>query len=81
MLALDLAERGQVREAIAHYTEALRIAPGDAKAHNNLGNALVLVGKVNEAIPHYLESLRLNPQSMDARRRLKDLKQQIGERK
>jgi Tfp pilus assembly protein PilF len=35
-LAAALAERGRIDEAIAHYEEALRLKPDDAKARLNL---------------------------------------------
>ena len=50
-----------MQEAVRHYTEALRLNPHYAQAHNNLGNALMDGGKAEEAIRHYTEALRLNP--------------------
>ena len=46
---------------MAHYTEALRLNPGDAKVHSNLGVVLVKQGHVEEAMAHYTEALRHNP--------------------
>jgi tetratricopeptide (TPR) repeat protein len=48
-------------EAIAQYKEALRLNPDSVKAHNNLGNALNLLGRTPEAIVQYEEALRLSP--------------------
>ena len=48
-------------EAIAQYTEALRLDPNFAEAHNNLGVALRDRGKLDRAIAHYQQALRLNP--------------------
>jgi len=60
-----LADRGKVDEAIAHYSEALRIKPNFAEAHYSLGNALASQGKLNEAIAHYSEALRIKPGSAE----------------
>jgi Flp pilus assembly protein TadD len=37
---MALAHQGRTTEAISHYTEALRLQPENAEAHNNLGNVL-----------------------------------------
>ena len=60
-IGLVMYREGRTQDAIAHYTEALRIDPNYSDAHNNLGNALSAVGRVNEAIPHYNEALRVQP--------------------
>jgi tetratricopeptide (TPR) repeat protein len=60
-LGLALIERGEVVDAIRHYTEALQIAPDFLEAYNNLGLALVETGRINEAIAHYSKVLQLNP--------------------
>ena len=56
-----MAARGNADEAIKHYSEALRINPDYAPAHNNLGNALEAQGRVGEAKKHYSHALRLRP--------------------
>jgi hypothetical protein len=37
--------QGKLREAIWHFSEALRIEPDYLEAHNNLKHALTLKGK------------------------------------
>jgi protein O-mannosyl-transferase len=69
-LGVSLAGQGKLDEAIAHYSEALRIKPDYADAHNNLGAALADQGKVDEAIAHYSEALRLRPDYADAHNNL-----------
>ena len=59
-LALALAERGEIDEAIAHYREALRIKPDYALANNNLGMTLVNRGQVDEAIALYRKALEVD---------------------
>jgi tetratricopeptide (TPR) repeat protein len=50
-----------VAEAITEYQKALKIKPDYAKAHNNLGFALLQKGNVDEAIVHYQQALQINP--------------------
>lgn len=61
-----LAESGRGREAVDHYTAALRIKPALAEAHNNLGFTLAGLGKVDEAMAHYAEALRIKPDYLEA---------------
>jgi len=67
-----LADQGKLREAIAHYSEALRIAPS-AGAHYNLGSALARDGRTQEAIGHLESALKLDPGLQRARRALAEL--------
>jgi tetratricopeptide (TPR) repeat protein len=60
-LGSALNELGKYDEAIAHYTEALRIRPNVAEPHYNLGTALARQGKLRESISHYTEALRIEP--------------------
>jgi len=53
--------RGNPREAIAHYMEALRINEGIPDVHNNLGLALSDVGQTDQAIEHYNAALDIVP--------------------
>ena len=54
-------------EAVAHLRESLRLNPGDAEAHNNMGGAYQRMGRYEEAITEHREALRLNPQLVEAR--------------
>jgi tetratricopeptide (TPR) repeat protein len=58
--ALDLLEKGQYEAAIAEWNKALEISPEDAKAHNNLGIALVRQGRIEEAITHFQKATEIN---------------------
>ena len=57
-------------EAISQYQEAIRLRPGNASAHNNLGNALARKGQMDEAIRQFQEALRLQPDFANARKNL-----------
>ena len=48
-------------EAIVHYQKAVQINPGYAKAHYNLGGALLQKGSVDEAMVHYQKALQIDP--------------------
>ncbi len=65
-LGIELAGRGQVDEANAHYRMALEIRPGFAKARSNLGLALAGRGQVDEAIAHYRRALEIEPDDVAA---------------
>ncbi len=65
-LAYALDERGEVDEAIHHYSETVRIDPYHANAHINLGNLLEFQGRHADAIRHYMEALRIDPDNAGA---------------
>jgi tetratricopeptide (TPR) repeat protein len=65
-LGLALADAGRHEEAIAHFTEALRINPAYAFAHNDLGAELRRRHQTDEAISHLSEALRLRPDFPEA---------------
>jgi tetratricopeptide (TPR) repeat protein len=57
-----LKDPARIADAVAHFEEAIRIAPQYAEAHCNLGTALVKIpGRQGEAIAHFKEALRLVP--------------------
>jgi protein O-mannosyl-transferase len=61
-----LFERGEIASAVAHYTEAQRLDPGNVAIRNNLGVALARQGKDAEASAQLAAVLRLDPSSVDA---------------
>jgi tetratricopeptide (TPR) repeat protein len=65
-LGVALAHQGKMREAMAQYTEALRIHPGLAHVKNNIGSILFREGKIQEAIDYYTEALKIDPNYADA---------------
>jgi len=60
-LANIVARRGQLDEAIGHYTEAIRFKADYADAHNNLGNALGAKGRPEEALEHWRSAIKYDP--------------------
>ncbi len=61
---------GRLTDAIAEYEIALRIEPGHADAHNNLGNCLARAGRMAEAMMEYRSALRIRPNHADAHNNL-----------
>ena len=60
-----LTQRGNLQEAISHYTKALEISPNYAEAHINIGVALTKQGRFKEAIKHYSAALKLKSNSAE----------------
>ena len=63
--------RGESKEALFQYEEALRLKGDYAPAHNNLGIVLAkMPGRLDEAIAQYREALRLQPDYAEAHNNL-----------
>jgi len=60
-LGLTQQAAGQMQEAMAQFSQALRLKPDFALAHYNLGIVLEQVGRVQEAIGHYEQAVRSEP--------------------
>ena len=57
-----LKDQGKMQEALNEYRETVRIKPGSADAHNNIGIILeVYLKKYDEAIYHYHQALQVKP--------------------
>lgn len=54
-------EEQRVQEAIAEYTEAIRLDPDYAAAYFNRGQARFTLGSAQEAISDYDDAIRLSP--------------------
>ena len=76
--AWDLAEKGQPDAAIGEWKEALKLDPGDAKAHNNLGIALIRERRFDEAVTELQRALEINPEYGEAHNNLGVALQQKG---
>jgi tetratricopeptide (TPR) repeat protein len=69
-----LALAGRREEAVSAYREAIRTAPGNAEAWNNLGCALAELGRREEAVAAIGEALRLKPDHPLARKNLEAIR-------
>ncbi|MFC1851517.1 tetratricopeptide repeat protein [candidate division CSSED10-310 bacterium] len=56
-------KEGRYDEAIAHYSEAIKIAPGYSDAINNLGAVYFDQGNFSEALKLFRTSLEITPQA------------------
>jgi len=62
----------------ALWSDTLRHAPDNDRAHNNLGNALIDASLAAEAIPHYEAALRIKPDYVEAHSNLGNAYLQVG---
>jgi tetratricopeptide (TPR) repeat protein len=65
-LGIVLRAQGRLDEAIANYTEAIRLGPESAEAHFNLANALKEHGHCDEAVESYERAIMLKPDFAEA---------------
>jgi Flp pilus assembly protein TadD len=63
LLGTEHLKMGLVKEAVAELEEAVRLLPGNAAAHNNLGYALRLSGERARAVEEVGKALQLDPSS------------------
>lgn len=54
------------QNSVALFGHAVEVTSDNYLAHNNLGNALMLLGKNDAAIFHYTKALQINPNYADA---------------
>ena len=75
----DLASQKNWDAAIAEYREALRLNPGFALAHYNLGDALRLGGDRAAAASEFRDFLRLAPQNTQFNERMERARNILAE--
>lgn len=66
-LGWELAQRGNLEEAVQHLQASAHINPNRAEIHNNLGVVLVRLGRVQEALSALRQAANLNPDYASAR--------------
>ncbi|MBK9608640.1 MAG: tetratricopeptide repeat protein [Betaproteobacteria bacterium] len=57
----QLEDQGRLDEAMQRYASAIELAPGDARAHLNLGNVLLASGDAQAALAAYARALEARP--------------------
>jgi protein O-mannosyl-transferase len=60
-LGLALAEKGEIKEAIDHYNEVIRLKPYYPYPYSNRGAAYAKLGQYQRAIEDFDEAIRLKP--------------------
>ena len=70
LLGILRDDTGQLHEAEQAHREALKLAPGLAYLHNNLGYNLLLQDKPREAAAEFQQALAIEPRSQFARNNL-----------
>ena len=65
-----MLKQGRLDKAINYFSEALRLNPEFAEAHNNLGVVLARLGKFEDAGVHFREALRIKPGYVHAKNNL-----------
>jgi tetratricopeptide (TPR) repeat protein/uncharacterized membrane protein YgcG len=68
----------QANEALRLATQAVKLAPDLAEAHQGLGRALHISLRLEEAAAEYKKALELDPASKTSRRSLADLNRALG---
>lgn len=67
---LGTALQAQGKDAFAVLKRTVELAPHDAQAHGNLGNAWQTAGKLDEAMASYLRALEIDPDFPEAHNNL-----------
>ncbi|MCX5789420.1 MAG: tetratricopeptide repeat protein, partial [Elusimicrobia bacterium] len=74
-LAVILAAQGRYAEAIEHYREAVRLAPGYAPAYRNWAGLMASLGRRDAAAKLFEAVVKLDPTDAQARAAVKALSQ------
>jgi len=77
-LAALLLQQGRAAEGFPVALEAVRLDPGNPKAHYAVGVAFEIQGRLPEAAAAYEEALRRMPEHAMARRRLAEVRAAMG---
>lgn len=77
-LALEHLQAGRLREAETAFKHIIKLDPGHADAHFNLGIVLQSLGKHEAAIPCFQRTLEINPTYPSAHFALGLMLQQLG---
>jgi Flp pilus assembly protein TadD len=77
-LGLALAQQNRLKEAVAEFREAARLAPNQYYNHGNLGNLLDDLGRPEEALTEYREAVQLKPDSPSLNDHLSEVLVDLG---
>jgi len=65
-LGVVFARKGNAKEAVSQFSEAIRIDPDYAGAYYNLGKIFANQGKIEDAILYYRKTLHIDPNMTQA---------------
>ena len=69
----------QGKDSVPVLQKATELSPGDADAHNNLGNALKAIGQLDEAVKSFGRALAIRPEFAEAHSNLGNALQDLGQ--
>ncbi len=72
-VATGLARKGEVRDAVSLFRDAIKENPDNIKAYLGLAKALIKSGAISEAIDNAQKALSLDPTSNEALNVLKEM--------
>ena len=78
VLGVVLGQTGRIFEAINANQIAIKLAPQDAEAHNNLGNTLKEIGKLEESQASCRQAILLKPNFAEAHSNLGNVLKELG---
>lgn len=61
-MGIYASDRGDIDEAINHFSNAIKANGNYAPAHNNLGNMFARKERLDEAVSQYLMAIKINPE-------------------
>ncbi len=76
--SLTIRRNAVYRSEITLWADVVAHRPGNARAHNNLGNGFEKTGNLQAAATHYTEAFRLDPAYAEAHNNLGDILAQQG---
>jgi len=77
-LAAEATRAGRYDEALAHYTEAIRVRPNDASNYNNLAFVRLKQGKLELAVEQFTRARELRPKDAEIRSNLGQTLARLG---
>jgi len=72
-VAMGLARKGDVRDAVGLFRDAIKENPDNIKAYLGLARTLIKSGAISEAIENAQKALSLDPRSNEAMNVLKEI--------
>lgn len=78
-LGLCHAERGDMKQAIHYFEQAVSLQVDNARLHNNLATAYKRVNQIDKAIAHYRQAIHLDANYAQAHNNLATLYDQQGD--